>query len=89
MRKRYVVLWLAVALALAAVLLPLAGVLLLSAAVLVIPAIPVVAVVVVVTLVMVPVRSKQARAPGLPQVSAHPDQDSLPRMRARIRSRRA
>ena len=87
MRKRDIVLRLAITLTLAAILLPLAMVLLISTAVLLIPAVPLVAVAVLVALLVLAARSEHARTAG-PQVDARPHRCPLPRARARVPLRR-
>jgi peptidoglycan/LPS O-acetylase OafA/YrhL len=88
MRKRDIVLRLAVILALAAILLPLAAVFLISTAVLVIPAVPLVAVAVLASLLVLAARREHTWAAGPPQVDAQPHRCPLPLARARVSSRR-
>jgi hypothetical protein len=79
MRKRDIVLRLAVILALAIILLPLSAVLLLPVAVLVIPAVPLAAAAVLAALLVLAAHSEHAGAANPPQVDAQPRRGPLPR----------
>lgn len=82
MKKREIILRLAIALALATILVPLGSVFLISAAVLFMPAVPFVAVAVLVALLVAAARSDQARAAGPARIDALPQRCPLPRARA-------